>query len=77
MVKNFCDNKLTIVIGRDAYGIPDIAGSSKPQTIVKPLGSSGVEDALNQRASVGWKAYLAACRLDELCILRVEHAVTA
>ena len=62
----------SIVIGANAYGVPDIAGSSKPKTIVKPLGSAGTGDPLEQRSSVGWKAYLAAVRLDELCILRVE-----
>lgn len=67
----------TIVIGEGAYGVPDIAGSSKPQTITKNLGSAGSADPLDQRSSTGWKAYLAAVRLNELCILRVESAVTA
>ncbi len=66
----------TIVIGKNAYGVPDIAGSSKPETFVKALGSAGASDPLNQRSSVGWKAYLAAIRLDELCILRVEHSAS-
>ena len=66
----------TIVIGRDAYGVPDIAGSSKPQAIVKSLGSAGTADPLNQRSTCGWKAYLATVRLDELCILRVEHSAS-
>lgn len=66
----------TIVIGADAYGIPDIAGSSKPESIVKPLGSAGTADPLNQQSSVGWKAYLTAVRLQELAILRIEHAVS-
>jgi N4-gp56 family major capsid protein len=67
----------TIIIGANAYGVPDIAGSSKPKTIIKSLGSGGTSDPLEQRSSIGWKAYLAAVRLDELCILRVESAVTA
>jgi len=66
----------TIVIGKNAYGVPDIDGSSKPETIVKPLGSGGTEDPLNQRSSVGWKAMLTSIRLDELCILRVESAAS-
>lgn len=66
----------TIVIGRDAYGVTDIAGSAKPETIVKPLGSAGTADPLNQQSSVGWKACLAAMRLQELAILRIEHAVS-
>jgi hypothetical protein len=40
---------------------------------VKPLGSSGVADALNQRQSIGWKinAFVAK-RLKEEAIVRVE-----
>ena len=64
----------TLVIGKDAYGIPDIAGSAKPETIVKQVGSSGVGDPLNQRGSCGWKCMLTAVRLQELAILRVESA---
>ena len=60
----------------NAYGVPDIADSSKPETIVKPLGSGGTGDPLNQVATIGWKAYLATVRLDELCILRVESAAS-
>lgn len=43
----------TLVIGANAYGIPDIAGSCKPRTIIKSLGSAGTGDPLNQRSSVG------------------------
>jgi len=48
-----CDVYGSIIIGRDAYGIPDIAGSSKPETIIKPLGSAGTADPLNQQSSCG------------------------
>lgn len=67
----------TIVIGKDAYGVPDIAGSSKPKTYVKSLGSAGTGDPIDQRSSIGWKAYLTAVRLQELAILRLEHAASA
>lgn len=66
----------TIVIGKDAYGVPDIAGSSKPQTIIKQLGSEGSADPLDQRSSVGWKALFTAVRLQELAILRVESSAS-
>jgi N4-gp56 family major capsid protein len=66
----------TIIIGKDAYGVVDVAGSSKPETIVHPLGSAGTADPLNQRASVGWKALMTAVRLQELAILRVESTVS-
>jgi N4-gp56 family major capsid protein len=49
-----------LFLGRDAFGVVDIEGSQKPEIIVKPLGSSGVGDALNQRASVGRTLQLVA-----------------
>lgn len=69
----------TLVFGADAYGVIDIAGSSGSiQTIVKGLGSSGTEDPLNQRATVGAKvmAYAAAI-LNNDWLVRIEHGVTA
>ncbi len=66
----------TIVVGRGAYGVPDVQGSGKPEIIVKPKGSAGTADPLNQRSSVGWWAMLTSVRLDELCILRVESAAS-
>lgn len=75
-LNNLVDVYGTLIVGANAYGVPDIAGSSKPESIIKPLGSAGSADALNQRSSCGWKAYMATIRLDELCILRLESAVT-
>lgn len=71
------DVHATMIIGKDAYGVVDISGSSKPQVIVKDLGSAGTADPLDQRGSVGWKALLTAVRLQELAMVRIEHAVTA
>jgi N4-gp56 family major capsid protein len=62
-----------LVIGRGAYGAVDIAGSAKPEIIVKQKGSAGTGDPLNQRSSIGWYAAMTAVRLNELCLLRVEH----
>jgi len=66
----------TIIFGKDAYGVCDVDGKSKPSVIVKPHGSSGTEDPLNQRASVGWKTLFTAVRLNENAIVRIEHAAT-
>jgi N4-gp56 family major capsid protein len=66
----------TLIIGRDAYGIVDVAGSGAVQNIVKPHGSAGTADALNQRATSGWKAMFTTARLEELAILRIEHTVS-
>lgn len=65
-----------MIIGRDAYGVVDIDGSSKPEVIVKPAGSAGSADPLNQRSTVGWKAEFTAARLNELAMIRLECAAT-
>lgn len=67
----------TIIIGKDAYGIVDVAGSGAVQNIIKPHGSAGSSDPLNQRATSGWKAMFTTSRLEELAILRIEHTVSA
>lgn len=61
-----------MIIGKDAYGIVDIEGSSKPEMIVKPHGSAGSADPLDQRATSGWKALFTAKRLNELAMIRIE-----
>lgn len=66
-----------MIIGKDAYGIVDIEGSSKPEIIVKPHGSSGTADPLNQRATSGWKALFTAKRLNELAMVRIECLTSA
>ena len=70
------DVHATMIIGKDAYGVIDVEGSSKPEMIVKPHGSSGTADPLNQRATSGWKALYTAMRLNELAMVRIEHGVT-
>lgn len=66
----------TLVIGRDAYGIIDISGSGNVENIVKQKGSSGSADPLNQRSSTGWKAMFTAKILEQLAMVRIEHAVS-
>lgn len=67
----------SMLIGSDAYGVVDIEGGSKPEIIIKALGSGGTEDPLNQRATVGWKALFTAVRLNELAMVRVETGASA
>lgn len=68
----------TFVFGADAYGTIDIAGSGAIKAIVKPHGSSGTADPLDQRATVGAKvsAFTAAV-LNSEWLLCIRHAVTA
>ena len=65
----------TIFLGAHAYATTDITGGGL-QHIVKPLGSGGTSDPLNQRATVGWKAIKTAERLIEQYILRVESGAS-
>lgn len=68
----------TIVFGQNAYGTVDIEGSGAVQSFVKPLGSGGTADPLNQRSTIGWKvpAYTAVI-LQPDWIVRIEHGMSA
>ncbi|MEG1524930.1 MAG: N4-gp56 family major capsid protein [Clostridia bacterium] len=67
----------TLVFGADAYGIIDVEGSGCVQTIVKPVGSGGATDPLDQRATVGAKVTAYAAKiLNNLWLIRIEHSVS-
>ena len=77
---NSVDVHATIIYGQDAYGMVKLGGKGKPniQIIVKPLGSEGSTDPLNQRGSIAWKVPFFACAvLQDDFIVRLEHAVSA
>jgi N4-gp56 family major capsid protein len=63
----------SVMIGEEAYGVTKIEGNGDVQTLIKPLGSSGSVDPLNQRQTIGWKfnAFVAK-RLKEEAIVRME-----
>lgn len=65
----------TLVIGDDAYGTTKVANGGL-QHIVKPLGSGGSSDPLNQRATVGWKATKTAKILVQQYMIRIESTAT-
>ncbi|MBO4848674.1 MAG: N4-gp56 family major capsid protein [Clostridia bacterium] len=71
------DVHATLVFGRDAYGVVDVDGRGAVQLIVKPHGSGGSSDPLDQRATVGAKvtAY-AAVVLNDLWLVKIEHTVS-
>ncbi len=72
------DVHATLVFGADSYGVIDVDGSGTMETIIKPHGSEGSGDPLNQRATVGAKvAAYAAKVLNPLWIVRIEHGVSA
>ena len=59
-----------LFIGKGAYGVIDL--SEGTEVIVKPRGSSGTADPLDQRSTVGWKGVHAAAILYDEYMLRVE-----
>lgn len=61
----------TLFLGADAYGTTSVEGGGL-EMIVKPVGSAGSADPLNQRSTVGWKATKTACILTQAYIVRVE-----
>lgn len=67
----------TVVLGQYAYGKTSIKGS-KPHVIVKPAGSAGTGDPLDQISTVGWKldAYGVKVLQPEYAV-RIESGVSA
>lgn len=66
-----------VMYGRHTYGVTSVEkGEGKASVIVKPLGSSGTSDPLNQRATIGWKMFFVPVRLNELGICRIETGAT-
>lgn len=59
-----------IIVGQEAYGVVKL-GSKEAEFIVKPLGSSGTSDPLNQRGSVGYKYPFATRLLNDNWITRL------
>lgn len=59
-----------IILGQEAYGVVKL-GSKEAEFIVKPLGSSGTSDPLDQRGSVGYKYPFATRLLNDNWITRL------
>ena len=60
----------TMVLGANAYGVTAL--SENMETVVKPFGSGGSADPLNQRATEGWKAHFVCKVLQNLNMVRIE-----
>ena len=72
------DVHLAYAYGKDSYDCIDLeGGAGKPEIIVKPNGSAGTDDPLNQRASAGWKNCFTAVITQPMALVRVETGVKA
>lgn len=70
------DVHIAYAYGRDSYDCIDLeGGAGKPEIIVKPNGSAGSADPLDQRASAGWKNCFTAVITQPLALVRVETGV--
>ena len=63
----------TLILAANAYGITRVSGEAL-KNIIKPLGSAGTADPLDQRATSGWKATFVTKILNEDFIQRIESA---
>lgn len=64
-----------LILGTNAYAtVPLQKGNTK--NIIKKMGSAGTEDALNQRATSGWKMARTAKILNDNFMIRGEFGVT-
>lgn len=64
----------SFVVGREAYGVVKL-GAMQAQLIVKPLGSAGTTDALDQRSSVGFKVPWGGRIINDNWIARVTSTL--
>lgn len=66
----------TLIFGQNAYAQSRISGEAL-KNIVKPLGSAGTADPLDQRTTSGWKATYVAAVLNANFIIVIYHAVSS
>jgi len=66
----------TLIFGQNAYAQTRISGKAL-MNIVKPLGSAGTADPLDQRTTSGWKATYVAAVLNSNFIVVVYHGVSS
>lgn len=65
------DVYVTLIIADNAYGVCPLSGQAM-NTYVKPLGSAGTADPLEQRSTVGWKATTTTKILNDSWMIRLE-----
>ena len=67
---------LTLVMGKDAYATTSLRGKGGIITKVKPIGSAGAEDPLDQYGTIGWKAITGCAILNEAFLIRLESVAS-
>ena len=69
----------TLIYGKDHAGGVSLNGTGhNVQVIIKPIGSDGASDPLNQRGTIAWKIKgMCYTILQDAFIVRIEHTVSA
>ena len=60
-----------LFIGKEAYAVTELS-ALQARTVIHPRGSGGHTDPLEQKSTVGYKAALAACILNQNFLVRLE-----
>ena len=66
----------TLLLAQDAYATVSLRGKTGIKTIVKPIGSAGTADPLDQVGTIGWKAITGCAILNEAWLIRLESTVS-
>lgn len=64
-----------LFLADNSYGVVPLSGKAM-ETYVKPLGSAGSADPLDQRSTVGWKATTTTVILNDAWMIRLEVAAS-
>ena len=67
---------ISYFFGEDAYATTTLRGKGGIKTIVKPLGSAGAEDPLDQYGTIGWKAIAGCAILNQAWLIRAESSAS-
>lgn len=63
---------LSLFMAENAYATTTLRGKGGIMTKVKPLGSGGTQDPLDQYGTIGWKAIAGCAILNEAWLIRTE-----
>ena len=64
---------ITILLAQDAYATTTLRGHGGIEAIVKPVGSAGANDPMNQFGTFGWKCITGCAILNEAWLIRMEQ----
>jgi N4-gp56 family major capsid protein len=66
----------TLIFAKDAYGLIPLDTQGEIRSIIKPVGSAGAADPLDQRGTAGWKVATTTKILQDALMVRIESAAT-